>query len=114
MDNGANLDGVFLGRYVAIDYGEMPIVGYYNAVDGKFYTVRDNQTADTRIDGKQNVLYQDLTRDNTVFYYYDQSSNSYKIANEQSLAHLQLNSAYVTNYHKDVSTYGAAYDGTVW
>ena len=66
MDIGVGTDGVFLGRYVAIDYGEMPIVGYYNSEDGNFYTVRDNQTADTRITPKPNAIYQDITSDTTT------------------------------------------------
>lgn len=116
MDIGVGTDGVFLGRYVAIDYGEMPIVGYYNSKDGNFYTVRDNQTADTRITPKPNAIYQDITSDTTTFYYWDANvgSGRYVQATEQTLSHLQLNSAYVTNYHKDVNKYGAAYDGTVW
>jgi hypothetical protein len=116
MDIGVGTDGVFLGRYVAIDYGEMPIVGYYNSQDGNFYTVRDNQTADTRITPKPNAIYQDITSDNSTFYYWDANvgSGRYNQATEQVLSHLQLNSAYVTNYHKDVNKYGAAYDGTVW
>lgn len=116
MDIGVGTDGVFLGRYVAIDYGEMPIVGYYNSQDGNFYTVRDNQTADTRITPKPNAIYQDITSDNSTFYYWDANigSGRYNQATEQILSHLQLNSAYVTNYHKDVNKYGAAYDGTVW
>lgn len=116
MDIGVGTDGVFLGRYVAIDYGEMPIVGYYNSQDGNFYTVRDNQTADTRITPKPNAIYQDITSDTTTFYYWDANvgSGRYTQATEQILSHLQLNSAYVTNYNKDVTKYGAAYDGTVW
>ena len=116
MDIGVGTDGVFLGRYVAIDYGEMPIVGYYNSTDGNFYTVRDNQTADTRITPKPNAIYQDITSDTTTFYYWDANvgSGRYTQATEQILSHLQLNSAYVTNYNKDVMKYGAAYDGTVW
>ena len=114
MDAGVGVDGVFLGRYVAIDYGEMPVVGYYNIDDKQFYTVRDNQTADTRITPKVSAIYQDLTSDTAHFYYYDDSTRTYTPATEQVLSHLQLNSAYVTNYTKDVTKYGAAYDGTVW
>ena len=31
MDAAAATDGVFIGRYVLIEYDEPPITGYYNA-----------------------------------------------------------------------------------
>ena len=110
MDNSTALDGVFLGRYVAIDYGEMPITGYYNTDDKQFYTVRENQNAEVRIEAQTNKIYQDIGSGEPAFYYWDKSGQYVKIQNSSA----QLNSSYVQNYHIDVNNYGAAYDGTVW
>lgn len=110
MDNSTALDGVFLGRYVAIDYGEMPITGYYNTDDKQFYTVRENQNAEVRIEAQTNKIYQDIGSGEPAFYYWDKSGKYVKIQNSSA----QLNSSYVQNYHIDVNNYGAAYDGTVW
>jgi hypothetical protein len=38
MDEVAETDGVFLGRYVLIDYDEEPIKAYYDANTKAFYS----------------------------------------------------------------------------
>ena len=59
MDKNANTDGVFLGRYVLVDYGEEPIKGYYNDADGYFYNTAQFNVS-TKITGKNGWIYQDL------------------------------------------------------
>jgi hypothetical protein len=56
MELNANLDGVFLGRYVLIDYGEAPIKGYYNPDTKLFYNTA-NFHVSTEITGNVNFIY---------------------------------------------------------
>jgi len=37
METNAQTDGVFIGRYVLVEYDAPPISAYYNPNDGMFY-----------------------------------------------------------------------------
>lgn len=52
MDAAAQDDGVFLGRYVLIEYKENPIDGYY--YNNNFYMTADHQEA-SRIKGPKRI-----------------------------------------------------------
>ena len=95
-------DGVFLGRYVLIDYDEPPIKGYYFANDKKFY----HDVHHTRmIAGKEGCIYQDLhTGSVNNFYLYE--NGVWKLNN--------TGTPYAASYTADVTDYGRGYDGTAW
>lgn len=95
-------DGVFLGRYVLIDYDEPPIKGYYFANDKKFY----HDVHHTRmIAGKEGCIYQDLhTGSVNNFYLYE--NGAWKLNN--------TGTPYAASYTADVTDYGRGYDGTAW
>lgn len=104
MDYNANLDGVFLGRYVLIDYGEDPIKGYY--YEGKFYNTALH-ASHSEITGRENAIYQDLH--NSL------SANSfYKYTKVNGFQPISTNSAYQERFSIDVKAYGRGYDSTVW
>lgn len=106
MDLNANLDGVFLGRYVLVDYGEDPIKGYYNAETQAFYNTA-LFSASSIITGRHNAIYQDLH--NAL------AANSfYKYTREDGFQPISTNSAYQERFAIDVKSYGRGYDSTVW
>lgn len=60
MDDAANTDGVFMGRYVLVEYDETPISAYYNFDDNWFYN-DPHFNRNTRIESpKDGVLYQNI------------------------------------------------------
>lgn len=103
MDSYADLDGVFIGRYVLIEYDEPPITGYYDGVS--FYSSMAFQSANI-ITPREGIIYQDLLRDKAphTFYYWD--SSRYIPADGIS--------AYAASYNRDVVVYGRGYDSTAW
>lgn len=110
MDKYANTDGVFLGRYVLVNYDEPPIKAYYH--NGTFYNTSSYQEA-IALTPRENVLYQDLNYNSSIpdsflFYRWDESRGSYVGVTAQS------NNSYAANFYIDVSAYGRGYDSTVW
>ena len=104
MDLNANIDGVFLGRYVLIDYGEDPIKGYY--YEGKFYNTALHADH-SAITGRENAIYQDLH--NSL------AANSfYRYTKKDGFQPISTNSAYQERFAIDVKAYGRGYDSTVW
>ena len=106
MDEVAETDGVFLGRYVLIDYDEEPIKAYYDANTKAFYSTA-NFHPNSAIQGRDNVIYQDLHNS------YDESS-FYKWKAGQGFYPITSNSPYADRFQTDVSKYGRGYDSTVW
>jgi len=106
MDSNANNDGVFLGRYVLVDYGEDPIKGYYDPNTEAFYNTALFSVS-SRIEGRENAIYQDLH--NSL------AANSfYKYTNKDGFQPISTNSAYQERFAIDVRAYGRGYDSTVW
>lgn len=107
MDKNVNTDGVFLGRYVLVDYGEDPIKAYYNPEDGHFYNTAQYHIS-TRIEPRPNIVYQDLHNvlSGTGFYKWDPSKKAY--------AKYTVSTSYAGNFGIDVTAYGRGYDSTAW
>lgn len=107
MDLNSNLDGVFLGRYVLIDYGEDPIKGYFNPENSLFYNT-PTFTTGTHIIGKDGMIYQDINNVLAAnsFYKYDKAKQQY--------LPITTNSPYQERFSTDVKAYGRGYDSTVW
>lgn len=133
MDKNCSSDGVFIGRYVLVDYDEPPIKAYRNPNDGYFYTSSDySNPATTLIKNPSNgEIYLDLNAEagGQVFYQWNERGHTSDFAAEYSEA-IQRFSAeygligfyipykgatgYSSNYNTDVTWYGRGYDSTVW
>ena len=107
MDDEADRDGVFLGRYVLIDYDEEPIKAYYDKNTDAFYSTA-NFSISSKLTPRENTVYQDLHNvyDKTGFYKYNKDTGSYY--------EISSNSPYAERFATDVSRYGRGYDSTVW
>lgn len=109
---GANNDGVFLGRYVLVEYDNPPIIGYYNVGDQEFYST-NTFIAEAKLEKRAWAVYQDLGNLN--------SANSFWVCrpgnNTNLLTYVPYEgstSSYATNYNLDVQSYGRGYDSTAW
>lgn len=103
-------DGVFLGRYVLVDYDDAPIKAYGKKdSSGKvisFYSTPIYSNG-TKIEGKVGVVYEDLQiQENTVSKFYVWNGSSY--------VNLQEKTPYYISFETDVAEYGRGYDSTVW
>lgn len=112
MDNKANEDGVFLGRYVLVDYDEPPIKAYAKknndgTIEGFYNTA--NFASGSKLVGKTDYIYEDLhEKDSTnfsKFYKYFQGAFTPLQAGE---------STYHKYFETDVNEYGRGFDSTVW
>lgn len=111
MDKNADTDGVFLGRYVLIDYDDSPIKGYAKkrddgSVEGFYNTA--NFSVSSVINPRPDVIYQDLhnAMDALSFYKWDASQSKFIL--------IQAGTPYQSRFQEDVKEYGRAYDSTVW
>lgn len=111
MDESAQSDGVFLGRYVLIEYdGTHPIQGYYNPETKKFYNDPHFDPASV-LAGEENALYQDIHQLNNGrynFYLYDAKTKVWNIIE------VAAKEPYAANYWIDIQKYGRGYDSTAW
>lgn len=108
MDRAAETDGVFLGRYVLIQYDAVPIKAYYNKNDGWMYN-SPTFTSATKINtATEGQLYQDIANSNSVYGFYIFKEG--KFQGIKSAAE----SPYALNFQTDVKEYGRGYDSTVW
>lgn len=112
MDEKASSDGVFLGRYVLIDYDEAPIKGYAkieNNIVKHFYKTPD--FTGRPLEGQDGKIYEDLGNtvdgSGTKFYKYIASSAIYNPLNTNE-------SVYYNRFSADVNKYGRGFDSTVW
>ena len=115
MDQNVNTDGIFLGRYVLVDYGEQPIKGYFlldpNDPNGGGYFYNSHITRpEYKIIGNTALIYQDLNnvQSGTSFYYYDSYNKKFYPRPPATI------STYQINFQIDVNEYGRGYDSTVW
>lgn len=110
MDTYANTDGVFLGRYVLVDYDEEPIKAYFNPEDSYFYnTANFNIATKIKITPKnQNLVFQDLHNalSGVSFYQYNTSLGKFEP--------IQQITSYAKYFETDIKNYGRGYDSTVW
>jgi len=106
MDEMAQSDGVFIGRYVLVEYDEPPITGYFNGTD--FYTSPsfDTSIIEAKIQPREGAVYQDLMRYNSV-------SSFYRWDGERYVA-LDSSTGYAACFNTDVIRYGRGYDSTAW
>ena len=107
MDSQADKDGVFLGRYVLVDYGEDPIKGYFNPKDSLFYHT-PSFTTGTAFYGKEGTIYQDINNALSAggFYRYD--------INQRIYVPMLSKTPYQERFQLDVKNYGRGYDSTAW
>ncbi len=108
MDVACASDGVFLGRYVLVEYEEDPIRGYYNTTDHQFYTT-PGFVASSKIDGREGVIYQNLGSSGIrIFYVYSAATQSYTEVTSADAT------VYTLSYQTDMERYGRGYDSTIW
>lgn len=107
MDENANTDGVFLGRYVLVDYDEEPIKAYYNPDKDRFYNTA-NFSLSSMITPREGVIYQDIhnAMSPVSFYKWDESNKRHVLCNS--------NTPYQQRFSDDVKNYGRGYDSTAW
>ena len=125
MDGNANLDGVFLGRYVLVNYDEAPIKAYYDKNNTKQFYSAPDFAPKSLIIGREGAIYQDLhdATEKIKFYEYKiveeggERKGKYFEYTSDSDSNSDSNSS-ITVYHirlsKDVTNYGRGYDSTVW
>ena len=94
---GSNNDGIFLGRYVLVEYDEAPIKVYMNG--GKGYADAHYTHA---VEGKFGFLYQDVI-----------TGNFYEVKDGRWIIYTGTE-PYAFNYRIDVENYGRNYDSTAW
>lgn len=94
---GSNNDGIFLGRYVLVEYDEAPIKVYMNG--GKGYADAHYTHA---VEGKFGFLYQDVI-----------TGNFYEVKDGRWIVYTGTE-PYAFNYRVDVENYGRNYDSTAW
>lgn len=100
MDAACDTDGIFLGRFVLVEYDINPIKGYCQ--DSAFYTDKQCKNLMIAVEGN---YYQNLFETENNIYHY-QSGVFTKITAE--------NYDYGAHYKIDVETYGRGYDSTAW
>lgn len=103
MDAAVATDGVFLGRYVLVEYDQSPIRIYIKEVDGQKVAFTDSHYAtEIKLNTlKTEALYQDYVTG--IFYKW---KDGQWVEDDKS--------PYVTNYNTDVRAYGRGYDSTAW
>lgn len=105
MENACQNDGVFLGRYVLIEYDD-PAIGIYwdhKLQSGNIYA---DQGLVHQVHAVLNRLYQDIP---TGVFYIGLANGKVKAADISA-----EKTPYAYNYNLDVSIYGRGYDSTAW
>ena len=111
MDTSSDEDGIFLGRYVLVDYDDAPIKAYgkkdnYGNVIAFYNTSHFSQNSE--IKKKSGVVYEDLAiQENTVSKFYKWTGSRYEPLGKDE-------TPYYTSFETDVKEYGRGYDSTVW
>lgn len=144
METNAQTDGVFIGRYVLVEYDAPPISAYYNPNDGMFYntsysgplnmiqTPKDGQIyLDLALDHSANPFYiwRDGGEPSKTIYVYRIGENTYSTTRQDLIpngatytetatgAYVKVEpnaTPYTTSYNMDVTKYGRGYDSTAW
>ena len=111
MDEAVESDGIFLGRYVLVDYDDAPVKAYgkkdENGVVVGFYNT-PHFAQNTRIEPKVGFIYEDLhIETNTVSKFYKWNGASFiNLGTDKT--------PYYESFELDVQKYGRGYDSTVW
>ena len=105
MDLACQVDEVFIGRYVLVEYDEPPITGYFNGVN--FYSSNAFYTQ-SMYTPRQGVIYQDLTHATASYTFYEWNGTAYVPLSTS------LTTSYAGYYNIDVLNYGRGYDSTAW
>lgn len=102
MDAECEKDGVFLGRYVLVEYDNPAIQVYLDTNTRKMYKDphHSDQSFVAPLDG---YVYQDII-----------TGQFYEKANSSQVKALSSSEPYAYNYNIDVKTYGRGYDSTAW
>ena len=111
----AGTDNVFLGRFVLVEYDDVPISGWYSG--GRFYATPELDP-EKQVQRINNALYRDenslanrTERGESNIYLID----FYRYTSTNGFTRLTADETpYSVNYNLDVTTYGRGYDGTVW
>lgn len=125
MDQACATDGVFIGRYVLVEYDEPPISAYYNTDDGLFYNTSYYGLDNVIRNPKNNQIYLDISQDHSAnpFYMWDAdaaptsqyfSSGAYVKITMADINSTSPRFTYTARYNSDVTRYGRGYDSTAW
>lgn len=125
MDQACATDGVFIGRYVLVEYDEPPISAYYNTDDGLFYNTSYYGLDNVIREPKNNQIYLDISQDHSAnpFYMWDAdaaptsqyfSSGAYVKVTMADINSTSPRFTYTARYNSDVTRYGRGYDSTAW
>ena len=144
METNAQTDGVFIGRYVLVEYDAPPISAYYNPNDGMFYNTsysgplnmiqmpKDGQIyLDLALDHSANPFYiwRDGGEPSKTIYVYRIGENTYSTTRQDLIpdgatytetatgAYVKVEpnaTPYTASYNMDVTKYGRGYDSTAW
>ena len=120
METNTQTDGVFIGRYVLVEYDAPPISAYYNPTDGLFYNTSNYGTPNLIKAPKDGQIYLDISQDHspnpfymwkddgtpqkTIYTYYDNgvmysSTNFKSIPSSATEVTLVATGAYVKIAH---------------
>ena len=107
MESECQSDGVFLGRYVLIEYDDPAIGVYYDykSENGEIYASQ-TLNKESKITAVLNRLYQDIV---TGIFYVGLANGKVKAADINA-----DKTPYAYNYNIDVTKYGRGYDSTAW
>lgn len=105
MDERASDDGVFIGRYVEVEYDDPPLTGYKDG--DNFY---NDAMHTSRITPVNNRIYQDLHHVNEIGSFWTWNATAHVFVQVTS----EAQSTFAFNYNKDVARYGRGYDSTAW
>ena len=123
MDEMVQKDGVFLGRYVLVDYDETFVEAYYSPEKKWFFNDRDFTEYSKITQPKTNILYKvinvdyDTDQDKPVFYYFNGELFEPVIittTTQDGQEVIVSTSPYAVSHTMDVRRYGRGYDSTVW
>ena len=123
MDEMTQKDGVFLGRYVLVDYDETFVEAYYNPETEWFYNDRDFTDYSKITQPKTNILYKvinvdyDTDQNKPVFYYFNGTAFESVVittTTQDGQEVIVSTSPYAVSHTMDVRRYGRGYDSTVW
>lgn len=123
MDEMVQKDGVFLGRYVLVDYDETFVEAYYSPEKKWFYNDRDFTEYSKITQPKTNILYKvinvdyDTDQDKPVFYYFNGELFEPVVITTTTQDGQEViisTSPYAVSHTMDVRRYGRGYDSTVW
>lgn len=112
MDASAQSDGVFLGRYVLVEYDEPVIEGYAKAEGGQVVSFHTNvsRSAQSKITPQAGRVYHDLTLAGAYNAFYEWISTD----DGGYYRPVTANTGYAASFAIDVLDYGRGYDSTAW